>query len=310
MGPGILPCVDDSWRGPADERRLSLPRFYDFDESLRFLPLGRFDPCCRRGQGTLLRAARTPSGPVTLELRRANSGLLGRAFGPGARWALERVDRLAGLRDEPATFAPPGGRLATLARRGRGLHLPSSPWVFDTLMGVILQQRVAWRDATRAHRRLAEARGEPAPGPFGLRLPLSPRQWLALGSEDFRRAGIDGQRARALRAAAREAPAIDALFDRPFVEARAFLQRLPGCGAWTAEMTLGFGLGDPDAVLVGDLHVPRLVAWALRGEREADDARMIELLEAYRGHRFRLLRLLYAAGIGASITSRSRTTRW
>lgn len=290
------------------ERHLPLPRFYDLDESLRFLVLGRFDPCRRRGSGVFWNTGRTPDGPVTLELRRVGAGLRALAWGPGAGWALERVERLAGLRDEPVAFAPPGGRLATLARRGRGLHLPASPWVFDTLTGVILQQRVAWRDATRAHRRLAETWGEPAPGPFGLRLPLGPRQWLALPAQEFRRAGIDGQRARALRAAAGEARAIDALFDRPLAEARAWLQRIPGCGAWTAEMTLGFGLGDPDAVLVGDLHAPRLVAWALRGEHEADDTRMIELLEPYRGHRFRLLRLLYAAGIGASITSRSRAT--
>jgi 3-methyladenine DNA glycosylase/8-oxoguanine DNA glycosylase len=74
-------------------------------------------------------------------------------------------------------------------------------------------------------------------------------------------------------------------------------------------MTLAFGLGDPDAVIVGDLHIPRLVAWALAGETEADDPRMLALLEPYRGHRFRLIRLFYAAGIGASFSSRSRASR-
>ena len=50
--------------------------------------------------------------------------------------------------------------------------------------------------------------------------------------------------------------------------------------------------GDPDAVSVGDYHLPDVVAWALAGERRADDARMLELLEPYRGQRGRVQRLL------------------
>jgi 3-methyladenine DNA glycosylase/8-oxoguanine DNA glycosylase len=56
-------------------------------------------------------------------------------------------------------------------------------------------------------------------------------------------------------------------------------------------------LGDPDAVSVGDYHIPSLVAWALAGERKADDARMLELLEPYRGQRGRVQRLLEVSGI-------------
>jgi 3-methyladenine DNA glycosylase/8-oxoguanine DNA glycosylase len=62
-------------------------------------------------------------------------------------------------------------------------------------------------------------------------------------------------------------------------------------------MTLGFALGDPDAVPVGDLHLPHLVAWALAGEHAATDARMLELLEPFRGHRARVVRLLEESGI-------------
>jgi 3-methyladenine DNA glycosylase/8-oxoguanine DNA glycosylase len=312
------------------ERRFEAPRFYDLDESLRFLPLGSHDPTCRRGSGVVWKAGRTPLGPVTLELRRETAAIRARGFGPGADWAVERAAALLGLHDHPAAFTPPPGRLGILARRGRGLHLPRSPFVFDALTGAILQQRIAWRDATRAHRRLTAALGERAPGPPGLKLPLSARQWLALSGEDFRRAEVDGQRARALRAAARQAQGVDSAFDRSLDEARAVLSAVPGCGPWTVEMTMAFGLGDPDAVILGDLHIPRLVAWALAGEAlergvgrrakdgsnpsdstretEADDARMLALLEPYRGHRFRLIRLLYAAGIGTSISSRSRAS--
>ena len=58
-------------------------------------------------------------------------------------------------------------------------------------------------------------------------------------------------------------------------------------------------LGDPDAVSVGDFHLPNVVAFALAGEPRADDARMLELLEPWRGHRARVIRLLEASGIQA-----------
>ena len=56
-------------------------------------------------------------------------------------------------------------------------------------------------------------------------------------------------------------------------------------------------LGDDDAVSVGDFHIPNLVAWALAGEPRADDARMLELLEPYRGRRALVIRLLELSGL-------------
>jgi 3-methyladenine DNA glycosylase/8-oxoguanine DNA glycosylase len=55
--------------------------------------------------------------------------------------------------------------------------------------------------------------------------------------------------------------------------------------------------GDPDAVIVGDYHVPHLVAWALAGEPRATDERMLELLEPYAGQRARVQLLLKTAGL-------------
>jgi 3-methyladenine DNA glycosylase/8-oxoguanine DNA glycosylase len=56
-------------------------------------------------------------------------------------------------------------------------------------------------------------------------------------------------------------------------------------------------LGDADAVSVGDYHVPSIVAWALAGERDGSDERMLELLEPFRPHRGRVQRLLEEAHI-------------
>ncbi|MFZ0323170.1 MAG: DNA-3-methyladenine glycosylase 2 family protein, partial [Actinomycetes bacterium] len=59
--------------------------------------------------------------------------------------------------------------------------------------------------------------------------------------------------------------------------------------------------GDPDTVSVGDFHLARTICWALEGDLRGrgDDARMLELLEPYRGHRYRVQRLLELAGVNA-----------
>ena len=95
---------------------------------------------------------------------------------------------------------------------------------------------------------------------------------------------------------AREARRLDAAFERAPAAARVVLSSVPGCGPWTVEITLGFVLGDPDAVPTGDLHLPHEVAWVLAGEARGSDRRMLELLSPFAGQRFRVLRLLLAAG--------------
>ncbi len=79
-------------------------------------------------------------------------------------------------------------------------------------------------------------------------------------------------------------------------DAYARLRAFPGVGAWSAAEVALVALGDADAVSVGDYNLPHQVSWALAGERQGTDARMLELLEPYRGHRGRVLRLLVAGG--------------
>ena len=233
---------------------------------------------------------------MSLHLHRTPEGVAARAWGDGAEWALERAGALAGLEDDSAALVPPEGPIASLARRWRGLRLSRSPWVLDGLCEYVLQQRVSFREAMRAQRRLVQSLSPPAPGPPGLRLPLSAADWRGLDAAALQRAGIDGQRARALKAAAARARHLERAFTRDAASARAVLAAVPGCGPWTVEITLGFVLGAPDAVPTGDLHLPHEVAWALAAEPRGDDRRMLELLEPYRGQRFRVLRLLLAAG--------------
>ena len=98
---------------------------------------------------------------------------------------------------------------------------------------------------------------------------------------------------------ARDARALETLVHAPLDEAYRRLLAYPGIGPWTAAEVGARALGDPDAVSVGDFHLPNLVAWALAGEPRANDARMLELLEPWRGQRGRVIRLLEASGLAA-----------
>ena len=68
-------------------------------------------------------------------------------------------------------------------------------------------------------------------------------------------------------------------------------------GHWTAAEVALVALGDPDAVSVGDYHLPDVVGWTL-ARRKTDDAGMLELLAPYAGHRYRVTRLMELGGSG------------
>ena len=80
-------------------------------------------------------------------------------------------------------------------------------------------------------------------------------------------------------------------------EATRRLRAVPGIGEWTAAEIAQRALGDTDAVSVGDYHLSQFVGWALLG-RPVDDDGMVELLEPWRPHRYRVIRLLECSGVG------------
>jgi 3-methyladenine DNA glycosylase/8-oxoguanine DNA glycosylase len=78
---------------------------------------------------------------------------------------------------------------------------------------------------------------------------------------------------------------------------RTRLEGISGIGPWTSAEVARVVLGDADAVSVGDFHLKNLVAYAFTGARKGTDEEMVELLEPYRGHRARVIKLLEASGI-------------
>lgn len=249
--------------------------------------------------GTVWRATHTPDGPATLRVTTGGAQASAEAWGPGASWVLERAPDFCGATDEPVDFDPQPAWLAEVCRRHAHARLGKALRVFDIAASYVLQQRVRFVDAAASWRRVVARVGAPAPGPAELLLPATPAQWRALTPAELAACDIDPQRIRCLHSTALHARKLEALLEQPLDHARALLPKLPGFGPWTANMVLAMGLADPDAVFVGDAHMPNLIAWALAKEPRATDARMLELLEPYRPNRYRVTRMLYAAGYRA-----------
>ncbi|HEV7899764.1 MAG TPA: DNA-3-methyladenine glycosylase 2 family protein [Planosporangium sp.] len=281
-------------------RRLDLPEHYDLAGTLAGLAVIRNDPTVRADSREGWWVTRTPDGPGTLRLTRDGDALVARGYGPGAGWLLMRADAISGLRDDLDGFAAVSGRhelVRRLARVHRGRRMPASGLVFHHLVPAVLGQKVTYQEAYRSYRALLRHFGEPAPGAPHLCLPPQPASIAATPYYLFHPFGIEQRRADTLRRAADRAAALERATDA--ADAARRLTTLAGIGPWTAAEVVRASHGDPDAVSVGDYHLPDIVAWALAGEPRADDRRMLELLEPFRGHRGRVCRLIMAAGIGA-----------
>jgi 3-methyladenine DNA glycosylase/8-oxoguanine DNA glycosylase len=260
---------------------------------------GRRDPTIRFEGGVVWRALRTVDGPATTRISRAIEGWRVMAWGPGAFSAAAAVPRLLGAEDDPEALELRPGRLRDLAARMVGLRFGRTDAVWPALLPAICGQKVTAAQAHRAYFGIVRRFGEDAPGPGGLRLPPEPEVVAALPYHELHPVGLEQRRAVTLIRAAERARWLQEAVDMRLGAALARLRSMPGIGPWTAAEVARQALGDPDAVSLGDFHVPSMVCWALAGEPRGDDARMLELLEPYRGQRARVVRIIEAAGITA-----------
>jgi 3-methyladenine DNA glycosylase/8-oxoguanine DNA glycosylase len=292
---------------PAGTRTLALPPQYDMVGTLAPIGLGRHDPCTRWIDGSYWLAARTPDGAGSLALRRDGALLIATSYGPGAAWLLEHADRIAGLHDDLSAFETMVSEhplVRHLAREHSGLRLAATGLLFHRLLRAVCEQKVTGKEAYGAYARIVRRFGTPAPGPLdggqapgSLLVPPDPDSIAATPYYEFHPLGLEQRRADTLRRAAAHARRLALRVDSAALTAGLILIR--GIGRWTAAEVSSTVFGDPDAVSVGDYHLPNIVSWALAGEARGTDARMLELLSPFAGQRGRVCRLLVTAGIGA-----------
>jgi endonuclease III len=283
------PVHESVWRPdwPADVRRtLSRDR------------RGTGDPTLRYAEDGVWRTTTTPDGPATVRLSGNGGEVRVEAWGPGADWAGAAVPRWLGAGDRAAEFRPGDHPLVgRLHRSTPWLRLGSTGRTWDALVPAVLEQKVTGLEAHRTWRELLRLAGEPAPGPApeGMRVVPSAQRVLAVTDWEWHRCGLDGARRRALRAVASVASRLEVADHADCDDLRRRLQSVPGIGVWTAAEVAQRAVGCPDTVSVGDYHLKNLVGWSLAG-RKTDDAGMLELLEPWRGHRQRVVRLLEVGG--------------
>lgn len=280
--------------------RIELEHPVDLRRTLFPLIRGSGDPTTRVDRRSVWRSLRTDDGPATVRL-----GQLDRheveveAWGPGTDRAIEEAaPGLVGALDDPDAFVPRDDLVKGIWRDHRNVLLTRTD-PFPVLVAAILEQKVTGHEARSAWREIVLAASDPAPGDLGLRLPPEAERLASIPSWRLAKLGVVHQRAATLREVARHPKKIAALASGTPEDARSFLTKIPGIGPWTTAEVCRLALGDPDAVSVGDYHLPHIVSWAFTGEPRGTDERMLELLEPYRGQRGRVEILLEASGITA-----------
>jgi 3-methyladenine DNA glycosylase/8-oxoguanine DNA glycosylase len=262
------------------------------------LARGRRDPTFRiEPDGGIWRTTNAPTGPASFRVSQRGSEVHCQAWGPGAEWVIAGLPDLLGGRDTLDGFDPIHPLVERTHRTNPGLRMPRTGLVFESLAPAVLEQKVTGLEAKQAFARLVRRYGTvpPGPAPQDMRVPPPAEVWQRIPSWEWHKAGVQPPQSRTLVAAARLAAKLEEAVDLPPDQALARLRAVPGIGEWTAAEVAQRAMGSPDAISVGDYHLSDFVGWALVG-KPIDDAAMVELLEPWRGHRQRVVRLLELSG--------------
>jgi 3-methyladenine DNA glycosylase/8-oxoguanine DNA glycosylase len=283
------------------ERRWRPGHELDLVRTLGVLRRGAGDPAHRVDEsGAVWRGVCTPTGAGTLRLSvdRSLGEVTARSWGPGAAWLAEHAPAMCGALDDPSGFVPHHPVVAQAAARHPGFRIARAEQVLAVLVPTVLEQKTTGHQAWASWRELVGQFGEPAPGPApaGLRVPPPAGTWARIPSWTWHRAGVEPARSRTIVGAALHPGRLEETLGMEPAAADARLQALPGLGPWTSAEVRQRAHGDPDAVSVGDFHLPHTVGVALTGHR-VDDAGMLELLAPYVGQRYRACALIELSGV-------------
>lgn len=294
MQPALAP---DARTRPLETEYVPLQPI-DAARAIRAQQRGAHDPAQTHVGDVIWRVSRTPDGVATLAIRFERRRIRAAAWGPGAAWALEQLPRLCGADDDPTGFeAHRHPLIDEVHRRHPGARLGRTDLVFDALASAIFEQKVTGLQAFGAWRMILTRCGERAPGPTPRPMFAPPADWHLVPSWTWHRAGLEPPQSRTIVAAAARRTSIErAAAAAPDGDERdRVFTALPGVGVWTSAEARIRAFGDADAVSVGDYHLAHQVGYALTGHR-VDDEGMVELLEPWRGHRQRVIRLIGMSG--------------
>lgn len=190
--------------------------------------------------------------------------------------------------------------LGPIAPRFRGLKIPASPTVFESLVMAVLSQQVNLTFAYSIKKELVETFGErrQVNGDTYHAFP-APTRFAEQKEEDLLRFRLSRAKAGTLVRLG-EAFASGTITDQDLTsrsddEVVERLTQIKGIGRWSADIALLRGLARIDAFPGGDLGVVKYVAQGLLGKAEkATEAEMREFAERWRPYRGLALIYCYA----------------
>ena len=311
------------------QRVVDFGEVYDLPGTLGVLQRGHADPSLRVDEGgawmcqRIYDSAGAELGSASYRFSQLSSSevevLVAADSAPALQAALQRTLPILGAEDDwtelELLLDALGDRISTtlaqVRRRRPGVRLPATGALFDQLVTVTLEQKVthdqarySWRNLLRRHGQAPPSSPE-VPAPPWMRLPLSPAQLKAVPSWEWHRLWVQPPLSRTVLRLAERAGSIHRLSSATPVETDEVaelavrLRAIPGVGDWTAAEALQRSHGAADLPAVGDFHLAHFVGEALTGRR-TDDAGMLALLEPFRPHRQRVIRLLGLSGFRMS----------
>jgi len=151
-------------------------------------------------------------------------------------------------------------RLKPIVAKQRGLRIPGTVDPFELVVRAILGQQVSVPGARTLAARLAACYGAPLPGPRGSLRISFPSPDLLVEAE-IERLGVTRSRAEAIRQVALliGSGELELMRGKQLLATYERLLAVKGIGPWTASYVALRALGDPDALVAGDLGVRQVL---------------------------------------------------
>ena len=188
--------------------------------------------------------------------------------------------------------------LADLSEKFRGLHLPRTATLFESLVLAVLGQQISASVARTMRLLMIERFGEKAEYD-GVTYWAFPRPGVIAAStpDELRTLKLTQRKSEYIHGIAMAAlqPDWAGLTELPDDEFVSRLVQLRGIGRWTAQWALVRGLARPDALPLGDLALRRGVSRLLRDGEAVSDAEVEQLAERWRPWRSYATAYLFGA---------------